>query len=176
MTTFRKFIDFQDFLTNKKIFTSNFLNEYDAAKYLLNNKENMDIITYNFTRHFSMFNVDVLEKDKNENYYYDVSVDKIGDIVDNIGVKSGENIKLQLSYIIGNNEYQQEQFNEFVIISAKYTSLKIRITFLEKPLMDSEFKINLRYYLLQDNYRELLISHQVMTKNNKYYGGYCYKK
>lgn len=166
-------IDIQTFLSNRRTHNSDLENALLALRFLSENEKNFDIITYNQKNYYPMKNVSVLNKDNNGNYYYDVDVDKIGDIVDNINITSCKNLKLKTSYIINCEEYMEDEFNEFVLVAALYTNLKIRITFLEKPLIDDILKINLRYYFLQQKDRRLLIQNKVKTKSNKYFGGEC---
>ena len=166
-------IDIQTFLSNRRTHNSDLKNAELALRFLSENEKNFDIITYNQINYYPMENVSVLNKDNNGNYYYDVNVDKIGDIVDNINITSSKNLKLKTSYIINCEEYMEDEFNEFVLVAALYTNLKIRITFLEKPLIDDILKINLRYYFLQQKDRHLLIQNKVKTKSNKYFGGEC---
>ena len=60
-------IDLEDFLSSKKIVHGEReMNHTEGLTFLIENqeKENADIITYNYTKHFSMFGIGVLEMDK----------------------------------------------------------------------------------------------------------------
>ncbi len=171
-------IDLEYFLSSKKIVHSEreMYHSEGLTFFLENNqKENTDIITYNYTRRFSMLSISVLEIDKNGNYFYEYSLDRNGDIVDNIRFESCSNLNAQLSYYIGGIEYTPEEIDKFVVVSAQYHEFKVRITFLEKPNPGDEFKILSRYYLINSQDRSLLSKSRIKTKNNIYNYGMCIK-
>lgn len=170
-------IDLQHFLSSKKILYSETAFDYSSGiRFLVENEKNADIVTYNYTKKFGLFSIDVLQKDKEGHYFYEYSVDRIGDIVDNINVESSTNLNMQLSYNIGGFNYSYYELKQFVFISSAYHEFKIRITFLEKPNPSDEFEILSRYYLINPQDRELLRKNKVNTENNIYYNGMCIKK
>ena len=171
-------INLEDFLSSKKIVHGESeINHTNGIRFLIENqeKENADIITYNYTKHFSMFGISVLEMDKKGNYFYEYSLDRNGDIVDNICFESCSNLNAQLSYYIGGIEYTPEEIDKFVVVSAQYHDFKVRITFLKKPNPGDEFKILSRYYLINSPDRTLLSKSRIRTKNNIYNYGMCIK-
>lgn len=168
-------IDLYDFLSTKQIIHNDTITDYlDAIKFFIENKEQANMITYNYIKHFSICNVSILETDKEGNYFYEFSVERHGDIIDNIHFES-PNINAQLTYYIGGIKYSPEEVNEFLIVSAPYHDFKIRVTFLEKPTFDDEFKILGRYYILDSPDRKLLAAEKVKTKNNIYNNGMCHR-
>lgn len=170
-------IDLQHFLSSKKNLYSETAFDYSSGiRFLVENEKNADIVTYNYTKKFTLFGIDVLQMDKEGHYFYEYSVDRIGDIVDNIMCESSTNLNVQLSYYIGGIYYTSNEVKEFVFISAAYHDFKIRITFLEKPNPSDEFEILSRYYLINPQDRELLRKNKVNTENNIYYNGMCIKK
>ena len=171
-------IDLEDFLSSKKIIHSETeMNHINGIRFLIENqeKENADIITYNYTKQFSIFGISVLEMDKKGNYFYEYYLDRNGDIIDNIRFESLSNLKVQLTYNIGGIEHTPEEIDKFVVISAQYHEFKVRITFLENPNPGDEFKILSRYYLINSQDRELLSKSRITTKNNIYNYGMCIK-
>jgi hypothetical protein len=171
-------INLEDFLSSKKIVHGESeINHTNGIRFLIENqeKENADIITYNYTKHFSMFGISVLEMDKKGNYFYEYSLDRNGDIIDNIRFESLSNLKVQLSYYIGGIEYSPEEIDKFVVVSAQYHDFKVRITFLEKPNPGDEFKILSRYYLINLQDKGLLSKNRIRTENNIYNYGMCIK-
>ncbi len=170
-------IDLQEFLSTKRILHSETAFDYSSAiMFLVENEKNADIMTFNYTKHFSLFGIDVLQMDKQGHYFYEFCLERIGDIVDDITVESSKNLKVQLSYNIGGLNYTYDEIKEFVFISAAYHAFNIRITFLEKPNPDNEFKILSRYYLINLQDRQLLAKSRVNTENNIYNYGMCIKK
>ena len=129
-------INLQDFLSSKTILHNDTPCEYNnAVKFFIENKDNVDIITYENTRHFSLLNVSVLERDTDGKYFYQFSVKRDGDIIDNIRYESISGISAQLSYYIGGDKYMPEEVDKFVIASSMYHDFQIRVTFLEKMHM-----------------------------------------
>jgi hypothetical protein len=171
-------IDLEDFLSSKKIVHGESeINHTNGIRFLIENqeKENADIITYNYTRRFSMLNISVLEIDKNGNYFYEYSLDRNADIVDNIRFESCSNLNAQLTYYIGGIEYLPEEIEKFVVVSAQYHEFKVRITFTEKPNLGDKFKLLFRYYLINSPDRTLLSKSRIKTKTNIYNYGMCIK-
>jgi len=168
-------IDLQDFLSTKRILHSETAYDYSSGiRFLVENETNADVITYNYTKNFSLFGIDVLQKDKEGHCFYEFCLERIGDIIDNITVESST--KLKLSYNIGGISYTSDEVKEFVFISAAYHACNIRITFLEKPNPCDEFKILSRYYLINPEDRVLLGRNRVNTENHIYNNGMCIKK
>jgi len=169
-------LDLQTFLSTKKILNHLASNgEFnDALMFLIQNQHNANIITYENARQFVISNIMVFEKDNNGNYYYQFPVKRDGDLVDNIRFES-MNLKANLTFYIGGIKYEQEEFNEFVIISSQFNEFEIRVNFHEKPSPNDEFKILSRYYLCNPEERRLLCTCQVVTKNNVYCKGFCSK-
>lgn len=167
-------IDLQEFLSTKRILHSETASDYSSGiRFLVENEINADIITYNYTKHFSLFGIDVLQIDKEGHHFYEFCLERNGDIIDNITVESSTNLNVQLSYKIGGISYTSDEVKEFVFISAAYHEFNIRITFLEKPNPGDEFKILSRYYLINPQDRVLLRRNRVNTENHIYYNGMC---
>jgi hypothetical protein len=164
----------KDFLSSKRILHSDTASNYtDGLRFFIENENNSDITTYNYTKDFLLLNVDVLGKDKEGKYFYEYSVERFGDIVDNI---SSPDVNVQLTYYIGGIKYMPEEVNQFVIVSSMYHEFKIRITFMEKPTSDNEFKILLRYYLINTSDRQKLTMSKVITENIIYSNGMAIKR
>jgi len=170
-------INLQEFLSSKTILHSETASEFDdALRILIEDKPTADIITYNHTRHFLLSSMGVLEKDIDEHSFYEFTVEKSCDIVDNIRFETASNLTVQLSYNIGGINYTPEELDEFVIVSSQYNNLTIRITFLEEPTADDEFNIISQYYFIINlQYRRLLETSTVITKSNIYSNGICVK-
>lgn len=165
-------INLQDFLSSKTILHNDTPCEYNnALRFFIENKDNVDIITYENTRHFSLLNVSVLERDTDGNYFYQFSIKRDGDIIDNIRYESISGIPAQLSYYIGGDKYSPEEVDKFVIVSSMYHDFQIRVTFLEKQTTNDGFKILSRYYLVNTEDRKKLATSRVETENIFYSNG-----
>jgi len=57
-----------------------------------------------------------------------------------------------------------------------YEDFQIRVTFLEKPKINDEFKILLRYYLINTVDRMKLATNRIETENFIYTNGVCIRK
>jgi len=170
-------LNLQDFLSSKRILHNETPCEYNnALRFFIENQENADIITYENTRHFSLLNVSVLERDANGNFFYQFSVKRDGDIIDKISFESTSGISAQLSYYIGGDKYMPEEVDKFVIASSMYHDFQIRVTFLEKQTTNDEFKILSRYYLVNTEDRKKLATSKVETENIIYSDGMTGRK
>jgi hypothetical protein len=164
-------INLQDFLSSKRILHDEKCEYDNALRFFIKNQDNADIITYENTRHFSLLNVSVLERDADGKFYYQFSIDRHGDIIDNIRFENISGIPAQLSYYIGGDKYMPEEVDKFVIASSMYHDFQIRVTFLEKQTCNDEFKILSRYYLVNSEDRKKLAMSKVITKNIIYGDG-----
>jgi len=165
-------INLNDFLSSKRILHNETPCEFNnALRFFIENQDNADIITYENTRHFSLLNVSVLERDADGKFFYQFSVKRDGDIIDNISFESISGIPAQLSYYIGGDKYMPEEVDKFVIASSMYHDFQIRVTFLEKQTCNDEFKILSRYYLVNTEDRKKLATSRVETENIIYSNG-----
>jgi len=165
-------INLNDFLSSKKILHNETSCEYNnALRFFIENQKNADIITYENIKHFSLLNVSVLERDADGKYFYQFSVKRDGDIIDNIRYESISGIPAQLSYYIGGDKYMPKEVDKFVIASSMYHDFQIRVTFLEKQTCNDEFKILSRYYLVNTEDRKKLATSRVETENIIYSNG-----
>jgi len=170
-------INLRDFLSSKRILHNETPCEYNCAlRFFIENQGNADIITYENIRHFSLLNVSVLERDTEGNFFFQFSVKREGDIIDNISFESISGIPAQLSYYIGGDKYMPEEVDKFVIASSMYHDFQIRVTFLKKQTTNDEFKIHSRYYLVNTEDRQKLATSRVETENIIYGDGMTRRK
>ena len=66
----------------------------------------------------------------------------------NYELENINNLNIEVSYIIGNRLFTTEKIKEFVMCASIYTEFKLRLTFLEKPKNNDEFKIIIRNHLI----------------------------
>jgi hypothetical protein len=164
-------LDYEDVINNLKIEHSDIItNSIDGLQFLIASQS--DGISYNKLRQYLLLNVAVLEKDIDGNYFYEFILSRDGDIFDNFKFES-TNKNLKFSYIIGNAIYESDKIHELITVAAAYSSLKIRVTFLEKPNIDDEFSISYRVYLLDIDTRNYLMNNIIKTKSNLYKDGVC---
>ena len=64
-----------------------------------------------------------------------------------------------------------EKIKEFVMCASMYTEFKLRLTFLEKPKNNDEFKIIIRNHLINTKDRQLLTKKPVKTEFINYIDG-----
>ena len=163
-------LNYEDVMNNLIIEHSETINDYvDGLRFLIDSQ--CDGISYKKYRQFSLLNVAVLEKDGNGNYFYEFNLDRDGDIYDNFKFESNNNITI--SYIINSNIYNT--LNEFLVVASQYSDIKIRVTFLNKPNSNDEFRLSYRVYLLESNSRHYLIKNSIKTNTNLYNNGVCHK-
>ena len=165
-------IDLDNFLVNKKIIHSTTATKYiEGLTFFLNNEKNADIITYNSTINFLINNIDIFKINDKGYKYYEILIEKTGDIIDDIHLENTNNLNIEVSYIIGNRLFTTEKIKEFVMCASIYTEFKIRLTFLEKPKNNNEFKIVFKNYIINRKNRELLLKNPVKTKYINYING-----
>ena len=172
MTTLNiyNFLNKRTMLHSKKVLTF-----YEGIAFFIDNQHNFDIITYNHTDIFSLFNVAFLKKDADGNYFYEYRFEKHSDIIDNICITSPD-IKFNITYNISGIYYRPEELTKFISVSAPYSDFKVIITFLSKPSPETVFIIEFRNYLINTDDRRLLAKSHVETANNIYVSGVCIKK
>ena len=165
-------IDIYEFLSNKNIIHSDTVTNYhDGLIVFVENK--VDAITYNSVRHFSINNVSMFEIDEKGNYFYEFSIDRYGDIIDNIYFEKSKNLSAQFIYYIGGKRYLPNEIKKFVTCSAPYTEFKVRIVFFEKPTFNDEFKMMMRNYLLNEEHKKILYMHHIKCDDMMYNNGVC---
>ena len=167
-------IYYDKFISEKNILHSDTVTNYsDGLIFLLKNKENTDIITYNQRNNFLLLSIGVLQADENNNYYYEHTLTKDVDMIDNIRVEPiNKNIKI--SYYIGGILYDPNIVKEILFFTLDYHDFKIRITFLEKPSNDFDFSIYSRAYLLDHgNNKNKITTKKIITNTNIYMSGMC---
>ena len=153
-------INLYDFLSKKKIIHSETATNYnDGITFFIesNIKLYADAITYNSSRQFLINNISIFEVDDKGNYFYEFSVDRYGDIIDNIFLEKSPYLKAELTYYIDGDKCLPEEIKYFVTCVSLYSGFKIRITFLEKPNLHDELKIIMRNYLLNTEDIQLLL-------------------
>jgi hypothetical protein len=168
-------INLYDFIKEKEFIHYQRTYSYtEGLRLLIQKPKLVHGISYYFTNHISLMNIEALKNDDNGQYYYEFTPARIGDIIDEIKYESSTNLDSKLTYYISEIEYLSEEFNEFLFISSPYNEFKIRITFMRKPVFHDKFKINSRYWLLDIEPRLLLQrTNKVITKYNIYNGGEC---
>jgi len=165
-------IDLKEFLANKKIIHSEIATDFTKGlTFFLENEKDADIITYNSTINFLINNIDILKIDYRGLKYYEIPIERAGDIIDNIHLENTNNLNIEVSYIIGNRLFTTEKIKEFVMCASIYTEFKIRLTFLEKPKNNNEFKIVFKNHIINRKNRELLLKKPVKTEFINYLDG-----
>ncbi len=165
-------IDLEEFLSNKKrIHNENITNFNEGLVFLLENEKNTDMITYNSSIKFLVYNVDMFKINKEGFLYHDFTIERVADIISDIQIENISNVKIEITYLIANKELTSEKIKEFVMCASIYTEFKVRITFLEKPKYNDTFKIIIKNYLLNTNDRQILSRNAIKTKNVIYNNG-----
>ena len=115
-----------------------------------------------------------LNVDQDGNLYFETSVNRDGDIVDNFSFnQSSYSTRIKVTFFIGRDEYSHSQVDEIVIAAAAYEDFVIRVTFLQTPRQDEEIELRSRYYMFHNQDRQLLKRAIVHTRNFFYGSGMC---
>ena len=141
----------------------------DGIKHLIESKA--DIVSYNTQKNLVLFNVAVLEVDKNGDYIYEYSLERQADIIDNIHIVSS-NSNVKMTFIIGGDEY--DYINTFLSVVAQYHEFKIKLIITE-PKIDDKISICYRNYLLNSDLRKKITARGniIKTDTNIYTEGMC---
>ena len=160
---------YSDFIKSKIVsHDDNIDTYYDGIKHLIESKA--DIVSYNTQKNL-LFNVAVLEVDKNGDYIYEYSLERQADIIDNIHIVSSNN-NVKMKFIIGEEEY--DHINTFLSVVAQYQEFKIKLLFTE-PKIDDKISICYRNYLLNSDLRKKITTRGniIKTDTNIYTDGMC---
>lgn len=167
-----KFTNYCEFKSTLKILHNDSIKNYsDAIKFFIENESDTYTITYKQTKKIILFNIDMMKINANGNYYFDFSMDRKTDIIDDINIEFENIQEYKMKYLIGGNLYEPENVNEFIFIAAQYHEFRIQIEFLKKPINNIEFCVSWKSYILNKSQRRLLGQNPVFTKSNLYLCG-----
>ena len=163
-------MSYSDFINSTKVCHNDSIDTYsDGVKYLI--ESGADIVSYNTQKKLVLFNVAVLEVDKNGDYIYEYSLERQADIIDNIHIVSSNGNNVKMKFIIGGEEY--DHINTFLSVVSQYHEFKIKL-FVTEPKVGDEISICYTNYLLNTNLRKNLIKkHIIKTDTNIYTNGMC---
>ena len=163
-------IFYDDFIKSATFSHNDNIDTYsDGIKHLIESKA--DIVSYNTQKNLVLFNVAVLEVDKNGDYIYEYSLERQADIIDNIHIVSSNN-NIKMTFIIGGEEY--DNINTFLSVAAQYHEFKIKLIITE-PKIDDKISICYRNYLLNSDLRKKITARGniIKTDTNIYTEGMC---
>ena len=161
---------YSDFIKSTTVSHNDNIDTYsDGIKHLIESKA--DIVSYNTQKNLVLFNVAVLEVDKNGDYIYEYSLERQADIIDNIHIVSSNN-NVKMKFIIGGDEY--DHINTFLSVVSQYHEFKIKLLFTE-PKIDDKISICYRNYLLNSDLRKKITTRGniIKTDTNIYTEGMC---
>ena len=161
---------YSDFIKSTTLSHNDNIDTYsDGIKHLIESKA--DIVSYNTQKNLVLFNVAVLEVDKNGDYIYEYSLERQADIIDNIHIVSSNN-NVKMKFIIGGDEY--DHINTFLSVVSQYHEFKIKLLFTE-PKIDDKISICYRNYLLNSDLRKKITTRGniIKTDTNIYTEGMC---
>ena len=161
---------YSDFIKSTTLSHNDNIDTYsDGIKHLIESKA--DIVSYNTQKNLVLFNVAVLEVDKNGDYIYEYSLERQADIIDNIHIVSSNN-NVKMKFIIGRDEY--DHINTFLSVVSQYHEFKIKLLFTE-PKIDDKISICYRNYLLNSDLRKKITTRGniIKTDTNIYTEGMC---
>ena len=161
---------YSDFIKSKIVSHNDKIDTYsDGIKYLIESEA--DIVSYTTLKNLVLFNVDVLEVDKNGDYIYEYSLERQADIIDNIHIVSSNNC-VKMTFIIGGEEY--DNINTFLSVVSPYQEFKIKLLITE-PKLEDKISIWYRNYLLNNDLRKQITTkgNIIKTDTNIYIDGMC---
>ena len=161
---------YSDFIKSTTLSHNDNIDTYsDGIKHLIESKA--DIVSYNTQKNLVLFNVGVLEYDKNDDYIYEYSLERQADIIDNIHIVSSNN-NVKMKFIIGGDEY--DHINTFLSVVSQYHEFKIKLIITE-PKVEDKISICYRNYLLNSDLRKKITTRGniIKTDTNIYTEGMC---
>ena len=171
-------MNFDEFMTNKKVFNSDkFMSDIEGLELLLSKQNDFDMVKYPCIKKLMILNIPVMEKDNDGNYYYDYELKRDCDIISDFTVNSNvPNIKY--SFICGINEYEINDLKYILLAACLYSAFKLRITFTNDNIPKTEDKeIFLTYYkyICNRNISYFLMKNKMITPSIIYSEGCCLK-
>ena len=162
-------IFYDDFIKSATFSHNDSIDTYsDGIKHLIESEA--DIVSYNTQKNLVLFNVAVLEVDKNGDYIYEYSLERQADIIDNIHIVSSNN-NVKMKFIIGGEEY--DNINTFLSVVSQYHTFKIKLLITD-PKVDDKISICYRNYLLNNDLRKKITKGNIIkTDTNIYTYGMC---
>lgn len=160
-------IEFQKFMDSIESKHNYLINDFmEGLKFLV--ESGNSAISYDTTKKIVLFNVPVLETDKDGNYFYDFIWKRDVDAIDNILYASTDK-DTKLSFIIQGIEYPE--IDEFLFVSSIYVEMRFRFTFKKLPKIEDVIFIHNRNFLFNQEKRNELMKNEVSTKKFLYSGG-----
>jgi len=166
-------MEYSDFIKSKIFSHNDNIDTYiDGINYLIESKS--DIVSYDTQKKLVLFNVAVLEVDKNGDYIYEYLLERQADIIDNIHIISS-NSNVKMIYIIGGMEY--DKINTFLSVAAQYHEFKLKLIFTD-PKVEDKISICYRNYLINSDLRNNLLEQLkkgniIKTDTHVYTNGTC---
>ena len=165
-------MEFSDFISNKKIFHADHeLLRDEAIQELLDKQTDYDMIAYTGLKKIMLINIDALQIDHANNYYYEYDIDDQCDIITDFHIADSPHIKL--SIIVGSYQYES---SEILLTAAPYSRFKLRITFTTVPDAFKEIRIHYTKHLCTADLVKQLAYSTLLTKSMVYSNGICIKR
>lgn len=162
-------LDFGSFLESKQLnYNENISDSDDALKYMHEN--GLDNIVFEQQIIISINNIDVMKRDKNGYYYFEVRLPKLTDYVDKFRLEStNKNTNMRISV----DDKIIDSFTEFIICVATMSELKFVIYFKSRPSLEDEIVIKYRSYYFSSSDLDKIIDKQINTPIAKYSNDKC---
>ena len=168
-------MNFEEFITDKKILEGGDITSYEALDLISKNEHEFDMIRFNHLKKL-IFNIDIMQCDNEGKYYIDYEFQKDCDMVDNFNFITND-LDVTFIFICGGIEYKFNDVNEFILCAAKFNQFKLRIIFNKVPETDKEILLHYSKYFLKKELVILLVKSKIYTNSIIYNGdGTCTKK
>ena len=171
-------MNFEEFMTDKKVYVSDqFMSDTEGLKLLLSKQSEFDIVKYPFIKKILIFNIPVMEKDNDGNYYYDCEIKRDCDIISDFTINSND-LNIRFSFICGINEYEINDLKYILLAACVYSAIKLRITFNDDKMPRTEkTEVIFTYYkyICNRNISYYLMKNKMITPTIIYNEGLCLK-
>lgn len=147
---------------------------YSEAHIKLLENPGYEMICFSDYKKILLYNIAVLRIDEAGKYYYDMDLEPYYDIIGGFTIYA-PGLDVNMSLLIGPDEYKFDEFEEIAMISAIYSHIRIRFTFNTVPKNNKEIGIQTIRYLCNGETRNALVRNKVVAKYSTYHNGVCLK-
>ena len=168
-------MNFEEYMKDKSVFILNNdknLEYYESFKILIEKEKEFSMIKYNYHKNLLVLNIAVMECDNNGKYYYDYEIERDCDIIDDFKFIAND-LDVTFKFICGLNEFSIDEIKSFLLVSAMYNQLKLRITFNEISRTNKEISIYYSKYLCKTDIKKELMKNRIITPSIIYNQGVC---
>lgn len=130
-----------------------------------------DMSSFTVSNNMVINNVGFIEKNSNDEYFVDIPISRIGDIITEFKIECDSKYsleKVKMSLILGGCSMPLTSNIKYAIACTPFTKSDIRLTFTDIPF---DVKLSYNNYILQLNLRDSLLRKETFSHDGINYSG-----